>query len=59
LIVQGIIFTRELSDPEVRRIVEKQAPEYRALLGQAQKYDVRALATGDLSGVYATRTCSV
>lgn len=45
-------FRSRLSLDEVRSVMEKRAPEFRALAGLQQKYYLQDAATGELAGLY-------
>ncbi|MHB1415615.1 MAG: YdhR family protein [Chloroflexota bacterium] len=52
MIVQYVKFKSDLSDKEVRRVMEERAPQYRATPGLIQKYYVRDPETGEYGGIY-------
>jgi heme-degrading monooxygenase HmoA len=52
MIIQTVKFKSDLSDVEVRRIMENRAPQFRALPGLLQKFYVREADSGEYSGIY-------
>lgn len=50
--VQFVKFKSGLADEQVRRTIEKRAPQFRALPGLVQKYYVREPETGEYAGIY-------
>ena len=45
-------FKSSLSLDEAKRVIEKRAPEFRALAGLRQKYYLQDPDTGELTGLY-------
>jgi hypothetical protein len=52
MLVQIVRYRTELSDDEVRAILESRAADYAAVAGLVQKYYLRYPGTGEHGGVY-------